>query len=105
MVISHDCDLVIDNLQVEGAVEVIVGHAVPIEKANGSLFWGKSTRALQLEFQRGGQPECIELSATEKKSVPKKELARYAPDASYELPAKQRAVLQSWLAARYRRSG
>lgn len=105
VVISHDCDIAIDELHVEGAVEVIVGHSVLKEKANGNLYWGKSTRALLLEYLHNGEPHWVELPATEKTTVTKAELAKYVPDGTYELPATHRAALQSWLAARYRRSG
>jgi hypothetical protein len=47
VVISHDCDLANDVLQIEPDVEVIVGRSVP--KGDGNYFWAKAPRTLHIE--------------------------------------------------------
>ena len=54
VVISHDCDLANDDLQIESSVEIIIGcHPT---KVDGNYFWAKNPRILQLDVLRGGTP-------------------------------------------------
>ena len=105
VVISHDCDLVNEDLADEGAAEVIIGREIPPGKESGSLFWARSPRTIHLEYQCEGGTRFIELLATAKTLIAKTDLAQHLPDARFALEPKQRAALQSWLAVRYRRAG
>jgi hypothetical protein len=49
VVISHDCDLANENLELEPHVEVLLG-GVGNPDQSGNLRWGKSPRNIQLEF-------------------------------------------------------
>lgn len=102
VVISHDCDLAVDNLDVESHVEVVVGRSVAAP--NGNFTWGKAPRTLHLPMVCDGEGVTIELVSTNKFSIPKKELASYEPDPAFGLDGKQLEVLRSWLSTRYRRS-
>jgi hypothetical protein len=102
VVISHDCDLALDNIALEPLVEFIVGSAQP--RRDGNYSWAKSTRTLQLDIKKAGEPALIELGANNKQVVGKELLAPYEPDRSYELEPRQLAALRDWLAARYNRT-
>lgn len=98
--ISHDCDIANDNLSAEPYVEFILGRIR--EKADGNCTYGKNPRKLHLEYTNAGKPVFIELIASEKRQVSKDLLESVHPDHTYEI-AGSLQILQSWLAARYRR--
>jgi len=102
VVISHDCDLANDALQIEPNVEVIVGRRV--QKGDGNYFWAKAPRTLHIDAQHGDFEAVIELVATAKQTIPKQVLAAFPPDTSYALPGKSLSALRSWLGVRYNRA-
>lgn len=102
VVISHDCDVANDDLNVEPEVEVIVGRL--IDKANGNFAFGKAPRTLHLDILRDGAPKVIELIATQKHRVSKDVLAAFDHDVSFSLEPKALSVLRNWLAIRYQRA-
>jgi hypothetical protein len=102
MVISHDCDLADDDLDAEPLVEVVIVR--PIEMCDGNFTHAKSTRTLHLEVTKNGRLLPCELHANRKATVTKTSLARFVPDADYSLAQGGKIVLQSWLAARYKRA-
>lgn len=95
VVIGHDCDLANDALQIEPAVEVIVGRILP--KGDGNYFWAKAPRTLHVDVQRNGTATVVELIATAKRFIPKQALAAFLPDATYSFPGKSLSALRSWL--------
>ena len=101
LVISHDCDLTQES-DVEPVVEVIVGMRVT--EANGNYTHAKNPRRLHLYLEEDGKETIIELQARAKVQVQKERLAQEIPDERFVLCAKQHAILQAWLAARYRRA-
>lgn len=102
IVISHDCDLANDNLQIEPDVEVIVGRRV--QKGDGNYFWAKAPRTLHIDAQLGGTAVVIELVATAKHLISKRELAAFLPDTAYSLSGKSLSAIRSWLGVRYNRA-
>lgn len=102
VVISHDCDLANDNLQVEPDVEVIVGRRLP--KGDGNYYWAKAPRTLHAAFSQGDTEVVVELVATSKRLVAKEELAAFFPDRSYSASGATLSTLRSWLAVRYNRA-
>lgn len=102
VVISHDCDLANDSLEIEPCVEVIVGRKVAAE--NGNFSWGKAPRTLHYPVQHEGVPATLELVATEKVSLRKAELASFEPDPRFTLDGQTLSVLRRWLSARYDRA-
>lgn len=102
MVISHDCDLANDRLEVEPAVELILGRIV--DTANGNLVGGKSPRALHMKMKRDEEDVVVELLTTAKRVVLKVDLAEYQPDSRFALGPRELRTLQRWLAARYFRT-
>lgn len=101
LVVSHDCDLAVEDLSEEPAVEVIFGRRVP--QANGNFSFGKHPRRLHLDVTDGDAKTCIELTASARVNVLKTALANYAPDSRLRVPASSLKILQSWLSSRYRR--
>ncbi|MEA3087179.1 MAG: hypothetical protein QOC89_4876 [Paraburkholderia sp.] len=84
VVVSHDSDLANDNLDAEPDVEVIVGRLVATP--NGNFSWGKAPRTLHLSMTRDGGLVTVELIATSKRLIPKRELAQFEPDSGFDLP-------------------
>ena len=101
VVISHDCDLAQDPTN-EPVVEVIIGRRV--DSLDGNFTNGKNPRRLHLPGTDAGAAICIELMATERRSIPKRDLVNHLPSATVLIDPARRNTLQYWLAARYRRS-
>lgn len=102
VVVTHDCDLANDNLEVEPFVEVIVGRTV--ENASGNFTWAKAPRTLHYPVEREGVAAHVELVATAKVQLRKSDLARFQPDLRFHLDGPTLAVLRNWLSARYNRA-
>jgi hypothetical protein len=102
VVISHDCDLVEEDLVREPFVEVIIGKV--IESVSPNHTNAKSPNKLHLDFLAEGRPLHLELVATEKCQVRKTSLASEYPDSQISLSFKSREILQTWLSLRYRRA-
>lgn len=102
VVISHDCDLANDALQIEPDIEVIVGRHLP--KGDGNYFWAKAPRTLHVDVLQNDTAAVVELVATAKRFIPKQALAAFSPDAAYSFPGKSLSALRSWLGIRYNRA-
>jgi hypothetical protein len=102
VVISHDCDLANDVLQIEPDVEVIVGRH--LSKGDGNYFWAKAPRTLHIDVLQNSTAAVVELIATAKRFVPKQALAVFSPDATYSFAGKSLSALRSWLGVRYNRA-
>lgn len=102
VVISHDCDLASDALQIEPDVEVIVGRHLP--KGDGNYFWAKAPRTLHVDALKNDAAAVVELVATAKYLIPKQALAAFTPDAAYSFSGKSLSALRSWLGVRYNRA-
>lgn len=108
VVISHDCDLAQPS-QTEPVVEVIVGRFLdgPLD---GNYTHNKNLRRLHIGCTAGTAGRCIEIEATERRSIPKESvlgapgLADFEHCAAHQMTVRERNVLQHWLAARYRRA-
>lgn len=102
VVVTHDCDLANDNLDVEPEVELLAARVVA--EASGNLTWGKNPRKLHLDVRRGAGDEVLELVQTKKVRVDKVLLAHYSPSMDYCMGPKSLATMRSWLASRYNRA-
>lgn len=102
VIISHDCDLANDALQIEPDVEVIVGRHLP--KGDGNYYWAKAPRTLHVDVLQNGIAAVVELVATDKRSIPKQALAAFTPDTTHVFPDKSLSALRSWLGVRYNRA-
>lgn len=106
VVISHDCDLSCDRLDVEPTVEVMAGRR--IDATDGNFTAAKNPRILHMELHQAGAVVCVELNATRKATVPKQRLASYQPESALEIKDNEikdnLRVLRTWLAARYKRA-
>ena len=102
VVISHDCDLAVDNLDVEPKVKVIIGRLVAVP--NGNFTWAKAPRTLHLPMVRDGGGVTIKLVSTNKLLIAKNKLASLEPDSAFLLDGRGLGVLRCWLSARYNRS-
>jgi hypothetical protein len=100
VLISHDCDIVNDEHELE--VEVIVGQFV--DAVDGNLTGGKNSRRLHLDWSHDDGTRHVELRANGKRKIPKSTLASLPPDLNYRLDAKDLVTLRFWLGARYNRA-
>lgn len=100
IVASHDCDLVQSTTN-EPLVELVTGRR--IGKLDGNHTHAKTSRTLHITID-GPVPLLAEFIATAKCKVSKEALADFGPAAALRLSPANHATLQSWLAARYRRS-
>lgn len=103
VVISHDCDLANENLSVEPHVELIV--ASRLDEADGNCQYAKNPRRLHLTWtgQEQAPSLVLDMKVLNKKQVEKNVLSHYEPLGEFELPLTEKRILQSWLAARYKR--
>ena len=102
VVISHDCDLAC-SVDLEPTVEVVVGRRIAIPSGNATH--AKTTRTLHLEWTHQGQQQIwVELLISHRQTLSKALLVGVDPDPAYELSLRDLAILQQWLANRYRRS-
>jgi hypothetical protein len=102
VIISHDCDIANDRLDLEPRVEAIIGRT--LDKSEGSNLHGKSSRTLHLEFTKCGQQIFIELNAACKIEIDKRRLAIFQPDVDFSISSDNLSTLRTWLSARYRRA-
>jgi hypothetical protein len=100
MVVSHDCDIANDRLDVEPFVEFVLARN--IVEQNGNYTNGKNPRILHLSYKCQKDDIFLEVLASDKFTVEKSILENIQPDETYELISSHQ-ILQSWLAARYRR--
>jgi hypothetical protein len=98
--VSHDCDIANDNLDAEPAVEFVFARI--LDQPNGNYTHGKNPRTLHLNYTHGEKFVALELIASGRLIVRKDKLEAVQPDETYKL-THSRQILQSWLAARYRR--
>jgi hypothetical protein len=101
LVISHDCDLA-QLPDAEPYCEVIAGF--PVDDVSGDFANAKNIRRLHLTFSGGQTRLSAEFNATEKRRIDKSVLAAHEPATNVRLTPSEFAILQAWLAARYRRS-
>lgn len=101
LIISHDCDLA-QPPDLEPVCEAIVGHV--IDKMDGNCTWGKNVRRLHLSFSDGPTKIFANFVAVDRLSIDKSALVGHMPAASVRLTTSEFTILQSWLAARYRRA-
>jgi hypothetical protein len=100
IVASHDCDLA-QAPEGEPVVEVVVGRLVT--EKDGNCTHAKNARKLHVEFA-GAAVFWAEFEATAKQSIDKGALNDFAPHPEAHLSPENHAILQMWLASRYRRS-
>ncbi len=98
--ISHSCDIANDSAK-EPQVEFVLGKWV--SRTDGNLTRAKNPRLLHLNATMNGQAKVVELSARDKFSISKEQLASHLPDAMTNLQPEELPILQAWLAARYKR--
>lgn len=101
--ISHDCDIVNDNLRVEPSVEFLVGAKIP--RLDGNFTRAKNARVLHLEFDTPAGKQAVAFSIRERREVPKTLLAEIEPRADWKHSTPKGLIcLRWWLAARYIRA-
>ncbi len=101
IVISHDCDLA-QPPENEPNCEIVVART--IGNADGNLAAAKNPRRLHLPFTAGAVSVLADLDVLDKTTIAKDRLADHLPAENVRLNADERATLQSWLSARYRRA-
>lgn len=99
IVATHDCDLA-QHPDNEPHIEVVVGR---IADKDGNCTHAKNARRLHVELA-GDVAFWCEFDATGKVAVAKQDLSVFVPRKDARLTPENHAVLQMWLASRYRRS-
>jgi hypothetical protein len=102
IVISHDCDLAEDDLEIEPFVELLWAQTVP--SAEPDFTHAKSPNTLDLEIRFEYGVRALRLKAYSRLTLPKSKLSGVQPDSRFVFDEKSRGILQSWLAARYKRA-
>lgn len=100
LAVSHDCDIASDRMDSEPFVEFI--FAQKKDKQDGTYTNGKNPRILHLNYKHQEDNTFLGVLALNKFTVKKSILENIQPDETYKIIS-SRQVLQSWLAARYRR--
>ena len=101
-VISHDRDIINDNIVLEPSVEFI--EAKQVEKFSPEFSYGKNSSLLHLECRFNGDPVILELKASPKTVISKHNLIpAMQPDRSFFFDEPSKAVFRNWLSLRYRR--
>src|SRR3954454_9772667 len=103
VIISHDCDLAQD-IGIEPECEIIIGRT--IAQTDGNFANAKSVRRLHLPYfsAKVGSSIAVELESGAKSALKKELIAAHVPDERMVLRTNELTILQTWLAARYRRS-
>jgi len=99
VVATHDCDLA-QAPEGEPTIEVVIGR---LAEKDGNCTHAKNARKLHIEFA-GDVNFWAEFEVTEKVAVDKLALNKFFPRYDALLSPENHAVLQLWLASRYRRS-
>lgn len=99
LVISHDCDLANDPSTEPQAEWLSIRF---IDEVDGNYEYAKNPRVLHLVIEMERGPQSIEVHASQKRALEKRFLTQLVP-VSRPLRDQSLQILQSWLAARYRR--
>ena len=99
IVISHDCDIAATPDK-EPCVEVI---SCFIHNGEASETYGKNVRLLHLPIKHNGQLVHVNLEPRHKRVIDKNDLNDVSFCESFVLEQNSLKLLQTWLAARYRR--
>jgi hypothetical protein len=101
MAISHSCDIACD-IETEPEVEFLGANIIK-DDGNTTYKFSKNPRRLHLPINSRGKTLFLELFATKKFKIAKDQLDSHPPDDTFFLEKRYSDILQSWLAARYRR--
>lgn len=101
IVVTHDCDCV-QSEAIEPYLEIMIGTIIEI--ADRNLTNAKSARTLHYPIEYRNENIVIELVATPKTAVSKRDLAETAPDPDFIILDGDRRTLSLWLRARYSRT-
>jgi len=99
LAVSQDCDIA-NAPETEPNVEFVLVRE--IENVNGNYANCKNVRRLDLPLEAGG--ECLSAYTLERHHISKGELQNYEPCGEKCLSTASVAILQNWLASRYRRT-
>lgn len=102
VVLSQDCDVVHEDLNVEPFAEIL--FLLPVEKANPGLKDGKSSRRFHLEATQNGQPLYFQAQPWHRIQIPRARLAEIAPDKTVVMEPGVLRTLIEWVAERYTRT-
>lgn len=103
VVISQDCDVTCDDLEVEPYAEILMLE--PLDTINPGLVDGKSSRILHLEVLEGSDRRCFQARPWSQRRIDREILASESPDSSCVIPLGSLRGLIQWVAERYTRAG
>ncbi|MDR1874987.1 MAG: hypothetical protein LBQ90_08270 [Synergistaceae bacterium] len=101
-VVSHDGDIVNDNMMLEPMVEFI--GAKRVASTSPELTCAKHPSLLHIECLFDGEPAVVELQASIRVAISKHNIiSAMQPDKNFHFAEKSKVALQNWLCGRYRR--
>ncbi|MDR3265396.1 MAG: hypothetical protein LBT15_05225 [Synergistaceae bacterium] len=101
-VVSHDGDIVNDNMVLEPMVEFV--GAKRVSEASPELTHAKHPSLLHLECLFDGKPAVMELHASIRLAISKHNIIpAMQPDKNFTFDERAGGILQNWLCSRYRR--
>ncbi len=103
VVISQDCDVTYDELDVEPYVEILFLH--PLDAINAGLQDGKSSRILHLEASEGTEKRFFKAQPWNQARVRREILSTSSPDSSLSFNTGTLRGMIQWVADRYTRTG
>jgi hypothetical protein len=103
LVISQDCDVTYDDLEIEPFAEILFLHN--LDAINSGLKDGKSSRILHLEAQEGSQQRLFKAQPWYQARISRKILAAASPDSTLSISTGTLRGMIQWIADRYTRTG
>jgi hypothetical protein len=97
VIVSQDCDLTHDSLDVEPTFEVLVAR--PVAAARPEFEHGKSPRRLHIPVGE----RWFECSMQQRHVLPRAELLNHTPSAQIVVAGRERRLLAKWMGLRYAR--
>jgi hypothetical protein len=102
VVISQDCDLTYDDLDVERYAEIIFLHN--LDQVDPGFVDGKSSRVLHLGAQENGNKVWLEAQPWNRLRIERAKLTEISPAKNIAFRSGSLRILTQWLAERYTRT-
>ena len=104
IVLSHNCDVTKDDLDLEPYVELLLLRSSSLEDKDGNVHWGKNPRRYQFKDVQSNKPVLFNISVHDRVLVPRDHLIGFLPDQSRALNPENISRLTRWITNRYNRA-
>jgi hypothetical protein len=103
-VLSHDCDVTNNRLDVEPYCDVVRVRCVPQDMKDGTRFWGKSPRRYQFSDDSSGTDLYFEVRIHDVARIPRRCLVGATPDDTWHFSRENIHSICRWISRRYVRA-